>query len=319
LALNDADLGFRCYQWFAETQLESGQIRSAVPLHPDEAKLLEPKDDEGTLLFVIASDWLSRKGHHLDADRIVRAYAWIQTHVRNHTYISSPGPFRYWADTVSPNASEAIAHNQGLLCLARRAMMNLGPGEVKDVIAAQACYRSFYNAAQGYLTLGKYSNFAKAQDVSAIFPEFLSRYLYNEPILTDKTVVNHVERILKNAAVYFADGHLAGLKVISSATGAFLPPSWFFASGLNARGDYQNGGHWPLYSIVALALAYAITGNNRYAQMIGQMVVNELATDHRSKEFIRLTPGAIGTFDPWRSDYTWNALIRTACEWCGLA
>jgi hypothetical protein len=53
--------------------------------------------------------------------------------------------------------------------------------------------------------------------------------------------------------------------------------------------------------------------------MIGQMVVNELAVDRQPKEFIRLTPGAIGTFDPGRSNYTWNALIRTACEWCGLA
>ena len=321
LALGDADLGFECYRWFAETQLENGQIRSAVPLHPGEAALLEPQDDEGTLLFVTASDWLRRMGHQLNPDRILRAYTWVQTHVRDHTYISSPGPFRYWADTVSPDVSETIAHNQGLLCLARRAMTNLGLGEVtgQDVIAAQARYRSFYDTTQRYLTLGKHSNFAGAQDVSVIFPEFLSRYLYNEPILTDEMVVRHVERIVKNAAVYFTDGRLAGLKVISSATGAFLPPSWFFAPRLNLPGDYQNGGHWPLYSVVALALAYAITGNNQYTQMIGQMVVNELAVDRQPKEFIRLTPGAIGTFDPKRSNYTWNALIRTACEWCGLA
>lgn len=216
LALGDAGLGFECYRWFAETQLENGQIRSAVPLHPEEAALLESQDDEGALLFVIASDWLRRMDYRLDAERVVRAYAWVQTHVRDHTYISAPGPFRYWADTVSPNTGEAIAHNQGLLCLARRAMANLGLGEVtdKDVTIAQARYRSFYDAAQGYLTLGKYSNFAGAQDVSAIFPEFLSRYLYHEPLLTDEMVVCHVKHIVKNAAVYFADGRLAGLKVI---------------------------------------------------------------------------------------------------------
>jgi len=86
LALGDAALGLECYQWFAESQLESGQIRSAVPLHPGEADQLQPQGDEGTLLFVIASDWLQRTGHELEAARIVRAYAWIQTHVSGDTY-----------------------------------------------------------------------------------------------------------------------------------------------------------------------------------------------------------------------------------------
>jgi hypothetical protein len=319
LALDDAALGFECYQWFAETQLESGQIRSAVPLHPYEQ--LEPQDDEGSMLLVIASDWLRRSGHQPDEERITCAYAWAQTHVRDHTYISSPGPFRYWADTVSPNVSEAIAHNQGLLCLARRAMTNLGLAEVTaaDVAAAQAQYRSFYDHECGYLTLGKYSNFARAQDVSAIFPEFLSRFLYDEPILADHMVLSHVERVRGNAAVYQAAGRLAGLKVISAPSGAFLPQTWFYAPELNPPGDYQNGGHWPLYSVVALALAYAIAGDGAYAQMIARLVADELAVDHQSKEFIRLAPGQVGAFDPARVNYTWNALIRTACVWCGLA
>jgi hypothetical protein len=311
---------YECYQWFAETQLASGQIRSAVPLHSNEAAVLTPQDDEGTLLFVITSDWLQHNGYQLDRDRITRAYAWAQSHVHDHTYMSRPGPFRYWADCVSPNVSEAIAHNQGLLCLARRAMVNMGLGQVgtDDVAAAQARYRSFYDTRRKYLTLGKYSNFAKAQDVSAVFPEFLSRYLYNETILTDGMIVNHVERILGNASVYLTYGKPAGLKVISSATGNFFPRGWFYAPGLNRSGDYQNGAHWPMYSIVALALAYAGSGRRKYADWIVQLIVNELALDHQSKELIRLTPGAVGTFDPSRSNYTWNALIRTACEWCGI-
>ena len=27
----------------------------------------------------------------------------------------------------------------------------------------------------------------------------------------------------------------------------------------------------------------------------------------------------LGNFDPARTSYTWNILIRTACRWCGLA
>jgi hypothetical protein len=316
--LGDAALGFDCYQWFAETQLESGQVRTAAPLHPHEH--FEPQDDESSLLFVIASDWLRRRGYRLDEERIARAYAWVQTHVRDHTYISPPGPFRYWADTVSPNFSEAIAYNQGLLCLARRAMTSMGLGGVTagDVAAARECYRSFYDATWGYLTLGKHSRFARTQDVSAIFPEFLSRYLYDEPILADEMVVSHAARIRRNASVYYADGRLAGLKVISAASGDFLPQTWFHAPTLNSPGEYHNGGYWPLYTLVALALAYAITGYNLYTQIIAQLVVNELAADHQPKEIIKLAPGQVGTFDPARANHTWNALIRAACVWCGL-
>jgi hypothetical protein len=48
-------------------------------------------------------------------------------------------------------------------------------------------------------------------------------------------------------------------------------------------------------------------------------VYNELAQDHQSKEVIRLTPGAVGSFDALRCNYTWNALTSAACRWAGLA
>src|SRR5690606_17348879 len=220
LALDDPELGYECYTWFADSQLENGQIRSAVPLRPEDASALEPKDDEGTLLFVIASDWLRVNGYRLrrelDVDRIQRAYLWIDRHVANHRYLSPAGPFRYWADTIKPDSDETIAHNQGLLCLARRAMVNMGLGGITedDVVAAHAAWRAMYDPNAGYLPLGQYSNFARAQDNSAVFPEWLSRYLYDEPILTDEMVVSHAEHMMNTASVYDDAGHMAGIKII---------------------------------------------------------------------------------------------------------
>jgi len=321
LALEDSVLGMECYQWFAESQLPTGQIRSAVALRADQEHLCIPTDDEGTLLFLIASGWLDMRGYVLDRERILSAYRWVQGRVRDHLYISAAGPFRYWADTVKPNVPEAIAHNQGLLCLALRSMVRFGLGAATegDVATAQERYRSFYSPRRGYVALGRYSRFARAQDVSAIFPEFLSRYLYDEAILRDSMVLAHVERILGNAAVYAANRRLIGIKVLSSSDGAFLPSSWFHEPALNPRGDYQNGGYWPMYTILALALAYSITHSARYEQLAAQLVLNELGRDHQSKEVIRLTPGAAGSFDPLRCNYTWNALIPLACRWSGLA
>ena len=159
LALDDPALGYESYRWFAKSQLESGQIRTAVPLRPEDVAQLQPQDDEGTLLFIIASDWLRANGYPvidlssessragLDAERIVRAYGWVETHVSNHRYVSPAGAFRYWADTVNPDRAETIAHNQGLLCLARRALVNLGLGGVTDadVEAGQVAFRAMYD------------------------------------------------------------------------------------------------------------------------------------------------------------------------------
>ena len=329
LALTDPVLGGDCYRWFAESQLETGQIRSAVSLRPEDDEALQPKDDEGTLLFILASDWLRVNGYaisnrstpaSLDAESIERAYAWVETHIVDHQYISPAGPFRYWADTVMPDSAEVISHNQGLLCLARRAMLNLGLGGVteSDVQAAQAAWRATYDIAGHYLPLGQYSNFARAQDNSAVFPEWLSRYLYHEPILDDAMVANHAARLLTNAAVFDEAGELAGVKIISAEDGSFLPRQWFHEPGLNAAGDYQNGGYWPMYTHVMLALAYSVTRDPIYTAIAEALVSSEVERDRHTKEMIRLSPGQIGTFLDVRADYTWNALIPVALRWAGI-
>lgn len=321
LGLEDADYASDCYRWFAERQFENGQVPSAVALYPEQANLFAPQDDEGTLLFVIASDWLARTRHKIETDRVTRAYEFIQTHAPEDVYVTAPGAFRYWLDTVQFEVSDALAYNQGLLCLARRAMVNLGLGQVNEghVAAAQRAYRSFFDARAGYVRCARASRFASAQDVSALLPEFLSRYLYGEVILSDESVIAHANHVLTTASVWNRDGTLAGIKVFSSASGAFFPMNWFYVPGLNLPGRYHNGGHWPLFSIVLLALAYRITRGEMYARRAGELVWNELASDPRSKEFVVMTPGAVGTFDADRTDYTWNALIPAACRWAGLA
>ena len=138
-------------------------------------------------------------------------------------------------------------------------MLNLGLGGVTqtDVDAAAARYRARFNGA--YVQFGRWSQFARAQDVSAIFPDFISRLIYGASILEDDMVHASVEYLLATAAVRYEDGRLAGIKNISTSAGRFYPTAYFYASGLNPPGHYQNGGHWPLYTIVALALAYSIT------------------------------------------------------------
>jgi hypothetical protein len=125
--------------------------------------------------------------------------------------------------------------------------------------------------------------------------------------------------MVRNAAVY-KDGKIAGIKVICDSNGAFLPPERYHVSELNGRGRYQNGGYWPMYTLTALSLAYRIDPVQiKYKQIVETLIRAELESDPISKEIIVLADGQVGTFDPKRSGYTWNALIAPAVTWSGIA
>jgi hypothetical protein len=322
LALNDANLGAECYRWFAETQNPvTGQIRCAVPFDPKNEFLFQIWDDDSSLLFVSWAAWLQRNRVEIDRTSVEKAWQFIKTHVINDFHLTPAQPFCYWADTVQFDTPERIAHNQGLYALAARSMLEHGWGNVvaAEYDRARARYAEFYRPDLGSVTLGKDSWWADKIDISVLFPEFLLRWLFKESTLPDEAIVNMVDRYIALASVYTKDQKLAGLKVICSADGSFLPPERFAVPSLNDPGHYQNGGYWPMYTLVALALRYKIAPSKDVKALIETLVRAELAKDRRSKEIIILAPGVEGAIDPNRSGYTWNALIAPALKWAGVA
>lgn len=322
LALNDVDLSRDCYRWFERTQLPHGQIMTAVGFTPDDQADLTPMDDDSSLLFLIWSAWLQQRGVSINPQVVERTFQHVQAHVNSAgDFVSPPGPFRYWADTVNPERSERITHNQGLYMLALYAMhlMNACGIGSSHVAAAEQRYAATYNTSLRAYAFGRDSWWALKQDISSVFPEFLYRWMFGRRALPDTRVVSSVERMVRNASVY-KDGKIAGIKVICDSNGAFLPPERYHVPGLNARGRYQNGGYWPMYTLIALSLAYKIEPTQiKYKQIVETLIRAELEGDPISKEIIVLADGQVGTFDPKRSGYTWNALIAPAVKWSGIA
>ncbi len=322
LALNDVNLSAECYRWFAETQNpDTGQIRCAVPFDPKNEFLFQVWDDDSSLLFVIWSAWLKRNRISLDPAYAEKAWSFIKTHLHNDFHLTPALPFCYWADTVQFDTPERVAHNQGLYVLAVRSMLEQGWGGVvaADYDRARARYAEFFRPDFGFMTLGKDSWWADKIDVSVLFPEFLLRWLFKESALPDEMIRSTVDRYLPLASVYKQDKTLAGLKVICAPDGSFLPPERFAVPSLNGPGHYQNGGYWPMYTLIALALRYQIAPDKDLKTLIETLVRTELAKDRRSKEIIILAPGVEGATDPNRSGYTWNALIGSALKWAGVA
>jgi hypothetical protein len=322
LALNDVNLGAECYRWFAEAQNpETGQIRCAVPFDPQNEYLFQIWDDDSSLLFVIWSAWLKRSRINVDPAYADKAWSFVKTHVINDFHLTPAQPFCYWADTVQFDTPERVAHNQGLYVVALRSMLEHGWGGVTaaDYAQARARYVEFFRPDFGFMTLGKDSWWADKIDISVLFPEFLLRWLYKESALPDEIIRATVDRYVPLATVTRQDKALAGLKVICAADGSFLPPERFSVPSLNDPGHYQNGGYWPMYTLVALALRYKIAPDKDLKALIETLVQTELATDRRSKEIIILAPGVEGAIDPNRSGYTWNSLIGPALKWAGIA
>ncbi len=322
LALNDVNLSAECYRWFSEAQNpDTGQIRCAVPFLAVNEPLFQIWDDDSSLLFVIWAGWLKRNRVNVDPVPVEKAWQFVKTHLRNDFHLTPAQPFCYWADTVQFDTPERVAHNQGLYALAARSMLEHGWGQVvaADVDRARARYMEFFRPDFGFMTLGKDSWWADKIDISVLFPEFLLRWLYNESALPNEMILNMVDRYVPLASVSKKDQTLAGLKVICAPDGSFLPPERFSVPVLNNPGHYQNGGYWPMYTLIALALRYKIAPNKDLKTLVETLVRNELAKDHRSKEIIILAPGVEGAIDPNRSGYTWNALIAVALKWAGLA
>ncbi len=322
LAMNDIALSAECYRWFSETQNpDTGQIRTAVPFLAENEFLFQTWDDDSTLLFVIWAAWLKRNRVRIDPAPVEQAWRFVQEHLRNDFYLTPAQPFCYWADTVAFNTPERVAHNQGLYLVAARSMLEHGWGHVgaAEVDRARTRYVESYRPDWQMMTLGKDSWWADKLDISALFPEFLLRWLFKESALPNEVIHNMVDHYVPRASVYTSTKALAGLKVICALDGAFLPPERFAVPILNGPGHYQNGGYWPMYTLVALALRYQIAPDKDLKALIETLVRLELVKDHRSKEIIMLAPSVEGTTDPKRSGYTWNALIAPALKWAGAA
>lgn len=320
VGLDDQELSFKLYEWFAAAQdSQTGQIPTAIAFDRADHSL-QPQDDESTLLFVIWSFILHRTGFDVDVTNVEAAWGHVQTHVRNGRYYSSPGHFRYWADCWTLPRADVISYVQGLYAVAAHAAHYFGQvSDYATVDAAKFNYQALYNAAYGFLPLSASGSGRSVQDVSALLPEFLHRFLLDDGILSDAKVTSTVDRHLATLSAYSADGTLIGIKVLADRTGGFLPGQMFaeVCSSMSNPGDYHNGGYWPMYTIVELALGYSISQDPKYRIALEQLVEYE-AEQGMGVEYWQLMRGSEGNVPPGRGHYSWNVFGLLALQYAGL-
>lgn len=190
IGLDDVSLSKDCFGQFDQTLAENGQVRFAVPVNPSGASF-GFKDDEANMLYLIWAGILNRSGVLIDQQTIKKAYAFITTHVENGWFISPAGDFRYWADTYLNQNGDTITYNQGFYALSLRFLREIDSDLASDetVSKAENNYASLFK--DGYLPLSKNTEY---QDASALLPEFLTRFYFNQGMLSDTQVLTGVDR-----------------------------------------------------------------------------------------------------------------------------
>lgn len=325
-ALNDLHLSTVTVKRFREDQLLNADGHAATAFYMDGATPeWKDRDDESTLLYILHNYLLFRLGGKVSAESLEAAHRFVVAHVKEGRYLTTGetrrfpdqevpdeiGAYHYWLDTLrigsEDGAPVVVAYNQGLLCVALRALelmgLALGEGELD---CAEAAYAAMVNPEDG-VSLPQREG-AGLMDVSSLVGEALSLYLFDRPLLSQERIAATWERLNRHARVDYPDGAFLGYRVICEADGRYLKPERFLCPGFNGPGRYQNGGSWLLYDGLALYAA-ARHGVEGAQELFAQRLQSEVRTERSSHEFLSTNPARSGPNRPEELEYGWNTFL----------
>lgn len=299
-AIDDREVAESAWQRYAETQHEDGQLDTLVMPY-----FYRPsRDDNDSTLFYLMWACINRRkyGTRVDSGVLARTFGSI---VRNHSP-QRDGLYRSrtagWLDTIW-NVDKVRAINQGHYAVALQCARELGLDvEQEEIDKAKMAYRSLYDPEKQTL---KWSEDEHYISPSVLLGEFLSLWLFDEPILSDEQVVRTVER-------FPVIGR--GVPCICNEDGSFFTERNKPWEGKYTWPDgvYHNGGSWFLYEY----LAYAAAARHGWEQAVARMrwrVEMEFGREREpySHEFIPLSDKDDDWW-PTTGVFAWNTFMIVA-------
>jgi len=281
------------------TRFESKQSSNNLPytIHSDNAAF--GNHDESTLFYMIRAyyDKLVR-GLTVSTTAYTNALTYITSKVTNDEYRISNVTADTWCDSFKFTIGSYSSYNQGLYCVALRCAQRLGLSVSESTITnAIAKYEALYDTTNTYI---KFASDKAMVSPDALVGEALNLFLFNQPLLSNTAVNNHINYLLKNNV------SPVGLKILVNDDKSYLLTTDFNPTQL--QGDYQNGGSWYLYEFLAYYAGYYHGYPGSYALMQNRNN-QEISFRSTSHEYLATLPslGTFGTEDPIRHVYSWNA------------
>jgi len=337
--LHNRELNEGLFNSWGDHQGDDGSIGTLIPANVGKR---ERKSNDSTPQWLMwALKNRQRFGMPLPVDRIRKAAEYCLNTYDKH------GDGVCWAEFVMgqndvihyPEGTRDICNNQGVWAVTLRVIKELAIPGISETISeehlrkAEGAYRSYYDPALHRMISVRGETNAISFD--AIWPEFLSLWLFNHKILSDEMICNqldHMPVMLPNAvAPYPEEGGtvrpiLVGLQEQSPGwkyfTDKYHPMSSdeFASSYSDHRKDgmYYNGGSWMQIEICGY-VAGKLHGWKRANKAIANRLWAEINTSPdfpTSQEYLATDPGN-PEFGGHRV-FAWNAFVLSALELAGL-
>ena len=232
-----------------------------------------------------------------------------------------------------------FAHMQGEFAVMLRCAKELGLDvSGSEIDSAVAGYRNCYDPNQGYIPFGTAPQFKNMLSSTTLLPEFMSLWLFDEPMLSDEAVANTLDSIDRVWNKKRAGGYAVPNIIRSDGQFQTKENKTFAESLWWELGIYHNGGSWLLYEYLAYVAGNRHGWKPKYVgtsalERMNKRLELEFSEELEpvSHEFIPLTkaidtPGSVwdGSSDarvpgpPGSKVFGWNSFVIIANEVAGI-
>lgn len=337
--LHNRELNEGLFNSWGDNQGNDGSIGTLIPANVGQR---ERKSNDSTPQWLMwALKNRQRFGTQLPMDKIRKAAEYcLNTYGKDRDGVCWAEFVMGQDDVISyPKGTKDICNNQGVWAVTLRVIKELAIPGISETISeehirkAEDAYRNYYDPALNRMTSVRGETNAISFD--AIWPEFLSLWLFNHKILSDEMMCNQLDRMpvmLPNAAAPHPEEGgtvrpiLMGMQEQSPGwkyfTEKFHPMSSddFASSYSDHRKDgvYYNGGSWMQIEICGY-VAGKLHGWKRADKAIANRLWAEINTAPdfpTSQEYLATVPGN-PEFGGHRV-FAWNAFVLSALELAGL-
>ncbi|MHB8501633.1 MAG: hypothetical protein ACYDCG_20380 [Candidatus Acidiferrales bacterium] len=337
--IHNRELNESVFGLWAENQGEDGAINTLV--EPNLANVERKSNDSTPLWLMWALLNRQRFGTELPADKVRRAAEYcLRTFDPRRDGVCHAQFVMGQLDVIRyPEGTSFICENQGVLAVTLRVIKALQIPGISETISeerldhAEELYRSYYDAQREFLRPAR--EIGDAIGFAEIFPEYLSLWLFNRKILTDRMVVNHLDRIplmmpRKECPHPEAGGTVRPILIglPEGGTGwSYFTERWHpmvsdsFAlnyANHGMDGIYYNGGSWMRIEICGY-----VTGMLHGWTAAPKSIANRLWAELNigpdfptSQEYLATDPAH--PFYGYHRVFAWNSFVLQALEQGGL-
>jgi len=312
MGIYDKESSESIFNAWAATQNEAGTIGTIITPSMGSKEL---KGNDATLEFLWFALVNKRQyGTPPPMDKITKAFNYVINEIDPHkTGICSARFVLGQNDCVEyPNRTSNLAVNQGMLAVTLRVAQELGlPVEKEYIEKANVGYRAFYDKKLGYLIDNK--AFPYVITFNSLLPEFVSLWLFNEPILTSEMVNNTLDKVPSHNGYSPLIFHVKN--TFFTLKNKPFSPNLFWDNGV-----YYNAGSWMREEICGyvsgLKHGWKPAEKRIKDRLKAEITLNP--DEPFSHEFLPYDLAVPGCWWPSTRVFSWNVFVLKALEVAGM-